>query len=97
MSKEQNHEPGSVTFTKKNYILMGLGVALMALGYILMVGGGSTDPNVFDADAKYSFVRITLSPVLIVLGLLVQLGLHELAGSAHFGHSAGSYRVFARK
>lgn len=63
----------NVTFTKKNYIIMAIGVALICLGYVLMVGGASEDPNVFNAEEKYSFVRITLSPILIVGGLVLQI------------------------
>lgn len=73
MSKEQNPQPTNVTFTKKNYFIMAAGVALILLGYVLMMGGESTDPNVFNAEEKYSFVRITLSPILIVLGLGLQI------------------------
>lgn len=60
-------------FNKQNYLFMGLGVLLMALGFILMSGGGSDDPNVFDAERIYSFRRITLAPFIIILGLLVEV------------------------
>lgn len=73
MSQNENEQPTSVSFTKKNYLMMAAGVALLGLGYVLMVGGGSTDPNVFNAEEKYSFVRITLSPILILLGLVIQI------------------------
>lgn len=62
-----------VTFTKKNYMIMVGGVLLMALGYLLMVGGATDDPTVFNAAEKYSFVRITLSPILIIAGLALQV------------------------
>ena len=59
---------------KLNYILMAVGAALMVLGYVLMVGGSSdANPEVFNAEEKYSFVRITLSPLLILAGLAIQI------------------------
>lgn len=70
-TQQTNSQP---MFGPKNYALMAVGVAFMVLGYILMVGGSSdANPEVFNADEKYSFVRITLSPILILLGLFVQI------------------------
>jgi len=61
-------------FGAKNYALMAIGVALIVLGYVLMVGGSSdANPEVFNAEEKYSFVRITLSPILILIGLFLQI------------------------
>ncbi len=61
-------------FAPINYILMAAGMALMVLGYVLMVGGSSdANPAEFNAAEKYSFVRITLSPILILAGLALQI------------------------
>jgi len=46
------------------------GVGLMILGFILMAGGRSEDPNVFNADEVYSTTRITIAPIVILLGLV---------------------------
>ena len=46
------------------------GLLLMVLGYVLMLGGGSSDPAVFN-DAMFSFRRMVISPVLVVLGIAV--------------------------
>lgn len=73
MSKEQTEQPVNVTFTKKNYLIMVVGVVLIILGYILMTGGETTDPNVFNGAEKYSPMRTTISPILIVLGLVIQI------------------------
>ena len=54
-------------FGKENYILMVVGVALIVLGFILMTGGGSKDPNVFNEE-MFDFRRLTLSPILILIG-----------------------------
>ncbi len=50
-----------------NYKLMIIGFAIIVLGFILMAGGGSTDPNVFNPDI-FSFRRITLAPVVVLFG-----------------------------
>lgn len=59
-------------FGKQNYILMFIGLACIALGYILMAGGGSDDPNVFNPDI-YSFRRIRLAPALVLIGLGIEV------------------------
>ncbi|PKP40611.1 MAG: DUF3098 domain-containing protein [Bacteroidetes bacterium HGW-Bacteroidetes-12] len=60
-------------FSKKNYILLLTGLGLIGLGFILMIGGGSNDPNVFDGDSLFSFRRITLAPILILGGYVVEI------------------------
>lgn len=59
-------------FQKKNYTFLFIGLALIALGFILMAGGGSDDPNVFNPEI-YSFRRIRLAPTLILIGLGIQI------------------------
>lgn len=63
----------SVLFTKENYKWMLIGLIIMAIGFFLMAGGKSTDPNVFNDNQIYSFRRITLAPILIVGGLVVEI------------------------
>ena len=60
-------------FTKENYLWMGIGGVVMLLGLALMAGGKSSDPNVFDTNEVYSFRRITIAPILIVAGLMVEV------------------------
>lgn len=62
----------SMPFKKMNYILFLVGIAFLVLGYILMIGGGSTDPDVF-SEKMYDFQRLTLSPILIVIGFVVEI------------------------
>lgn len=50
----------------KLFILVGFGITL--LGFLLMMGGGSDDPNVFNEAELFSFTRITLAPVLVIAG-----------------------------
>ena len=59
-------------FQKKNYTFLFIGLGLIALGFILMAGGGSDDPNVFNPEI-YSFRRIRLAPTLILIGLGIQV------------------------
>lgn len=59
-------------FTKENYRLMLIGLALLVLGFILMIGGGSKDPAVFSPDI-FDFQRITLAPILILAGFVVEI------------------------
>ncbi len=60
-------------FYKDNYLWMGIGIAIVLLGFLLMAGGKSSDPNVFNEDEVYSFRRITLAPILIIAGLMVEV------------------------
>lgn len=54
-------------FEKKNYLFLIVGVAIIALGFLLMVGGGSDDPNVFNEEV-FNFRRIRLAPMMIFFG-----------------------------
>ena len=69
---EEVEDKKKLQFTKTNYILVLVGVALIALGMILMIGGGSSDPDVFN-EKMFNFQRITLSPILILLGFVVEI------------------------
>jgi hypothetical protein len=63
---------GAFAFGKENYRLMLIGLALIVIGFLLMIGGGSTDPNQFNPEI-FSFRRITLSPILILAGYVVEI------------------------
>lgn len=60
-------------FQPINYKMMIVGGVLFLLGIVLMMGGGSDNPDVFNDSEIYSFTRITLAPILIVLGLLMEM------------------------
>lgn len=70
--KENQSGIGSL-FEKTNYNWMLIGAAVMALGFILMAGGRSTDPNVFNVDEVYGTRRITIAPILILAGLVIEI------------------------
>jgi hypothetical protein len=59
-------------FKKANYKLMFIGLAVIAVGFILMSGGGSDDPKVFNPDI-YNFQRIRLAPTLVLIGFGIQI------------------------
>ena len=60
-------------FTKDNLIWMLIGGVVMAIGFVLLSGGKSTDPNVFDTKQVYSTTRITIAPILIMAGLMIEI------------------------
>lgn len=60
-------------FTKENYLYIGIGCGLIALGLILMLGGSMKDPNVWDESVIYSFSRTVLAPIFILAGLAMQV------------------------
>jgi len=70
---EQKQNVSSPLFVKENYTWMFIGGAIIALGFLLMTGGKSNDPKIFDTTEVYSTTRITIAPILIVLGLIVEI------------------------
>jgi len=69
--KKQNSK-SEFLFGKKNYIIMLIGIAFIILGFALMAGGGSDDPEVFN-EAIYNFRRIRLAPTLVLIGLAIEI------------------------
>ena len=65
MSESTKNE---LAFGKENYKLFIAAVVVVTIGYLLMVGGGSEDPNVFNADELFSPVRITVAPMVVLVG-----------------------------
>jgi hypothetical protein len=65
--------PNIPLFGKENYRWMLIGIIIIALGLILMGGGKSKDPNVFNPKEVYSFTRITIAPILILGGFVVEI------------------------
>lgn len=59
-------------FDKQNYILIIAGLFLLAVGFILLIGGGSDNPQVFNYSL-FDFQRLTLAPILILLGYLIEI------------------------
>jgi hypothetical protein len=76
MKKQRNHQnqgpKPELIFQRKNYMVMAIGLAFLVLGFILMSGGGSDDPNVFNPEI-FNFTRIRLAPTLVLIGLGIQI------------------------
>lgn len=70
MSTEKNKP--QFLFGKKNYQFMFIGIAVIAIGFALMAGGGSDNPEVFNEDI-YSWRRIRLAPTLVIIGLGIEI------------------------
>jgi Protein of unknown function (DUF3098) len=63
---ENNNKP-QFLFEKENYKFLLIGIAVIAIGFILMSGGGSDDPKVFNEEI-FSFRRIRLAPTVVLIG-----------------------------
>lgn len=62
----------AVSFGLINYVLMALGIVVLIIGYVLLSGGGSDDPSVFN-EAMFDARRLKVAPVTIVLGLVIEI------------------------
>ena len=71
--KEINNNNSKFAFTKKNYILLGVGVLFIITGLFLMQGGGSDDPNFFPKEEMMGFRRRTLAPIIILSGFIINI------------------------
>ena len=72
MAKKETKETAGFALGKENYKLMAIGFAIIVVGFILMAGGGSDDPNVFNPDI-FSFRRITLAPIILLFGFVFEI------------------------
>jgi hypothetical protein len=59
-------------FGRENYRLLVIGLVVILVGFLLMIGGGSDDPNVFSDDI-FSFRRMTLAPILVLAGYIIEI------------------------
>lgn len=64
---KNNEQQPDFLFEKANYKFLFLGIAVIALGFILMSGGGSDNPNIFNEDV-FNFRRIRLAPTVVLIG-----------------------------
>ena len=63
----------SPLFTKKNYTWMIAGFVVIVIGFLLMAGGKSNDPKIFDPKEVYSTRRITVAPIFILAGFILEI------------------------
>ena len=73
MSIEKKQAVSKGLFDKQNYLLMLGGLIVLAIGFFLMAGGKSTDPAVFNDNDVYSTTRITIAPLLIIAGFIIEI------------------------
>lgn len=65
--------PATFMFNKDNYTLMIIGIVVVIIGFLLMIGSNNVNPNVFPADEIYSFRRITLAPLVVMIGFGIEI------------------------
>jgi hypothetical protein len=65
-------QPSAFPLGKKNILLLGAGIVVIIIGFLLMQGGGSDDPNEFNPEI-FSFRRITLAPIVVLLGFAINI------------------------
>jgi hypothetical protein len=69
MIKKEDQKKFELALDKENYMLLAIAFAIVVVGFLLMMGGGSDNPEVFN-EAIYGFQRITLAPVVVLLGFV---------------------------
>ncbi|MDG2331435.1 MAG: DUF3098 domain-containing protein [Flavobacteriales bacterium] len=71
----KSNEPQSVenkfALGKLNYLFIILGVLIVVVGFVLMSGGGSEDPTIFNEEELFHPTRITVAPITVIFGYLV--------------------------
>ena len=75
VSAPQAKTAGSIPciFDSTNYAIMVAGVVIILLGFLLMSGGATSDVKVFPKEELYSFRRITLAPIVIMIGFAIEI------------------------
>lgn len=72
MENKTENKKIEFAFERSNFILMGIGLAIIIIGFILMSGGKSPSPDVFNEE-MFSFRRVTLAPVLVFGGFIFEI------------------------
>ena len=71
MIKKENEPKFQFALSKENYILLAIGFVIILIGFLLMMGGRSNDPNVFNEEI-FSFRRIVLAPLVVLFGFVLE-------------------------
>jgi hypothetical protein len=72
LQKDVQGQSAQFAFGRQNYILVIVGLFVMGIGFLLMIGGGSEDPNEF-SESLFDFQRLTLAPILILAGYIIEI------------------------
>lgn len=70
--KNESKEKDDFALPRENYKLLAIGFIIIVVGFLLMLGGKSDDPNVFNEDI-FSFRRITLAPIVVLAGFVFEI------------------------
>ena len=73
MSKQPETQKAGFALGKENYKLLAIGLVIIIIGFVLMIGGHTSDPNVFNKDEIFSFRRITLAPIIVLAGFIFEI------------------------
>jgi hypothetical protein len=68
----KNPSERQFAFSRQNYVLLIAGLVFLGIGFLLMIGGGSDDPNVF-SESLFDFQRLTLAPILLLIGYILEI------------------------
>ncbi len=71
-NKKKEEKPVQFAFNSTNFKILIVGLVILMAGFLLMIGGGSDDPDVF-SDAIFGFRRLTLAPILIITGYIIEI------------------------
>lgn len=72
MNLKNKEKKNHFTFSKQNYILLAIGFVVIILGFILMIGGKNSDPQVFNSEI-YNVQHITIAPMVVLLGFIIEI------------------------
>ncbi|RUA24474.1 MAG: DUF3098 domain-containing protein [Bacteroidetes bacterium] len=72
MAVSNTNEEVQFAFNKKNYMLMGIGILLLLIGFFLLAGGGSDDPNVFNPEI-FNSQRLIVAPLFMLAGFFLEI------------------------
>lgn len=71
-AEKKDANPATFAFGRENYLIILAGIGVLVLGYLLMVGGGSANPNEYNPEI-FSARRITVAPITLIIGFLLVL------------------------
>lgn len=73
MAKIETENKVEFALGKENYMYLVIGFIIIIIGFMLMAGGGSDDPNIFNGDELFSFRRIVLAPIVVLFGFMFEI------------------------
>ncbi|HEY4789206.1 MAG TPA: DUF3098 domain-containing protein [Bacteroidales bacterium] len=71
--KNENTKEKNFAIGKENYKFLIIGFIIIVIGFLLMIGGGSNDPNVFNKEEMFSAQRIIIAPIIVIFGFAFEV------------------------